>query len=311
VLTTASAGGGGRRAHSGARAAALGSGRPINPSNSGGDTEGGADDPADVVLLGEALAELERVWGGPIPRGGWTVARDVQGVSGLHVCTDFVDQTEVEALRTVIGAHRRWERGTHAPAFRTSELASIVEVIDFVGGTEGAGAGGAGMAENSKAGRAAAGGAAGRAGGGGAEEFVGGGAERAVGCSAGKGGARKTERAGGYARLAAIGSGGAAGGGPVWPLDASRARVMSLLEARLRHVFNSSSVGLWSSSPSVQALQLTRVGAYGSISSHFNARDVWAEGIATICWSELPVEGEMRGESTTLRMERGRSRSPR
>ena len=30
----------------------------------------------------------------------------------------------------------------------------------------------------------------------------------------------------------------------------------------------------------------------------------WKEGMATLCWSELPAEGELRGDVSTLRMDK-------
>ena len=72
-------------------------------------------DPSDIALLREAIAELRRVWAGSTPSGPWEVHTDAHGVGGLLLCTDFLDAREVEALRTVYGAHRAWCTGEAAP----------------------------------------------------------------------------------------------------------------------------------------------------------------------------------------------------
>ena len=88
-------------------------------------------DPSDTNLLSQAMAELQRCWAGVSPQGAWKVAQDVEGVPGLAVCADFLSDTEVEALRTLIGAHRTWEQYTYGSTGRHGELASVVQRIDF------------------------------------------------------------------------------------------------------------------------------------------------------------------------------------
>lgn len=88
-------------------------------------------DPSDTNLLSQAMAELQRCWAGVSPQGAWKVAQDVEGVPGLAVCADFLSAAEVEALRTLIGAHRTWEQYTYGSTGRHGELASVVQRIDF------------------------------------------------------------------------------------------------------------------------------------------------------------------------------------
>ena len=51
--------------------------------------------------------------------------------------------------------------------------------------------------------------------------------------------------------------------------------------------------------------QLTKIGAIQKIANHHDRRDKWLEGIATVAWSELPCEADLRGEAYTLSMELG------
>ena len=88
-------------------------------------------DPSDTRLLSQAMAELHRCWAGVSPQGAWKVSQDVGGVPGLAVCADFLSAAEVEALRTLIGAHRTWEQYTYGSTGRHGELASVVQRIDF------------------------------------------------------------------------------------------------------------------------------------------------------------------------------------
>ena len=108
-------------------------------------------DPSDVSLLADAMVELRRVWKGAEPALPWKLQRDASAVPGLHVCKDFLSAPEVdarllphsqpqlpfapthratsprwhaahscflvwqvEALRTVLGAHRAWTQYTYA-----------------------------------------------------------------------------------------------------------------------------------------------------------------------------------------------------
>ena len=114
-------------------------------------------DPADATLLRDAIAELRRCWAGSEPRGDWRLTADAGGVPGLTVCTNFLDDQEaraaaaapprrrrhaaaatarpsaapqVEALRSVVGAHRTWTQYTWGSVGH-DKLASVVQRIDF------------------------------------------------------------------------------------------------------------------------------------------------------------------------------------
>lgn len=52
-------------------------------------------------------------------------------MSGLNICTNFLDPKEVEALRTLVGSHRAWAQYTYGSTGRHGELASMVQRIDF------------------------------------------------------------------------------------------------------------------------------------------------------------------------------------
>jgi len=92
----------------------------------------------------------------------------------------------------------------------------------------------------------------------------------------------------------------------MWPLDETHAELLRLVEGRLRAVF--APTGLWGGAAPADgpaavvpnALQLTRVSAFNHIANHYDVRDMWKEGIATLAWSELPTEGELRGEAFSL-----------
>ena len=88
-------------------------------------------DPSDMKLLREAVAELRRVWAGNEPRGDWKLVTDQSEIAGLLVCQNFLDDPEVEALRTVMGAHRAWVHYAYGSTGRHGELASVVQRIDF------------------------------------------------------------------------------------------------------------------------------------------------------------------------------------
>lgn len=96
---------------------------------------------------------------------------------------------------------------------------------------------------------------------------------------------------------------GVVSGSEMWRMGSMRAEMLSLVSERLRHVF--SVAALWAHTQP-DTLQLTKIGAGQQIANHFDRRDRWQEGIASIAWSELPTsESEMRGDPWTLVMERG------
>ena len=188
--------------------------------------------PSNTRLLREAMVELRRYWRPSIE--SVVVDTDANGVRGLHVCNDFLDKDEVEALRTVIGAHRAWAQYTYGTTGRRGELASVVQRIDF--------------GPNDVV----------------AEGFV--------------------------------------GGSPMLALDAIHTEILELLGTRLRDVFGRAS--LWDGT-APNSLQLTRMGCKQNIANHWDRRDKWREGIATVAWSELPSEEDIRGESYVLVMQKG------
>lgn len=178
-------------------------------------------DPSDHKLLREAMEELRGCWAGHEPSGKWEVRVDVDGVCGLAVCINFLSEVEVEALRTIMGAHRAWAQYSYGETGRYGELASVVQRIDF-----------------------------------------------------------------GPTKMRAEGM---VGGTSMWQLGSLRTELLRMMGDRLRHVFER--VGLWRSE-APDTLQLTKIGSSQKLANHFDSRDRWLEGIATIAWSELPCEGE-------------------
>ena len=95
---------------------------------------------------------------------------------------------------------------------------------------------------------------------------------------------------------------GVVSGASMWRLGALRAELLNMVGERLRHVFQRQ--GLWAHTQP-DTLQLTKIGAGQQIANHYDRRDRWQEGIASIAWSELPTsECESRGEAWTLVMRR-------
>ena len=204
-----------------------------------GEARGNPLDPADTKLLTEAMAELHKCWAGKAPSGEWKVQQGVGGVSGLAVCTNFLNEQEVEALRTLIGAHRTWAQYSYDDG-RQGALASVVQRIDF------------GPAE------------------------------------------MRPE--------------GMVGGSPMWRLGHERAEVLTMVGDRLRHVF--AQCQLWHDTQP-DTVQLTKIGSTQRIANHWDRRDKWLEGIASVAWSELPCEKDLRGEAWSLRMEIGSGKEKR
>jgi len=81
---------------------------------------------------------------------------------------------------------------------------------------------------------------------------------------------------------------GVVGGTPMWRLGSLRTELVQMLGARLQYVF--SPVQLW---PDMEPdnLQLTKIGCAQKLANHWDRRDRWEEGIASVAWSELPSEG--------------------
>ena len=94
-------------------------------------------------------------------------------------------------------------------------------------------------------------------------------------------------------------------GSPMWRLGSLRAEMLSLLGERLRHVCEAA--GLWSGTQP-DTMQLTKMGPAQKLANHHDRRDRWQEGIASVVWSELPAESDLRGDEWTLVMEKGTKR---
>lgn len=193
-------------------------------------------DPSDPRLLRLALAEFKAAWAGKEPSGAWKVDGDAGGVRGLTVVHNFLNEAEVEALRTVYGAHRAWLPYAYGPGYEKG-LASVVQRLDF-----------------------------------GPREI------RPEGLVSGVGMLR---------------------------LGSARAEVLSMLGERLRHLC--ASVGLWAATQP-DTLQLTKMELGQSLAPHYDRRDRWQEGLATIGWSALPAENDLRGDPWALVLERGASK---
>ena len=190
-------------------------------------------DPSDMRLLRDAVNEFRRVWHGTEPEGPWELEQDARGVAGLLVCDNFLNAAEVEALRTVYGAHRAWAHYSYGTT-GSDRLDSVVQRIDF--------------------------------------------------------GPRQMRAE------------GVVSGAPMWRLGSIRSEMLHLIEERLRHVC--AEAGLWHTTRP-DTLQLTKIGSAQKLANHWDRRDRWQEGIASIAWSELPCEEDVRGETWTLVMEKG------
>ena len=91
----------------------------------------------------------------------------------------------------------------------------------------------------------------------------------------------------------------------MWKLGAARAELLQMLSDRLRTVF--APAELWATTEP-DTLQIMKVGAQQVLANHWDRRDKWLEGIASVAWGELPAEGANRGEGYTLAMQRGPKR---
>ena len=63
-----------------------------------------------------------------------------------------------------------------------------------------------------------------------------------------------------------------------------------MLSERMQHVFGP--VQLWADIEP-DTLQMTKIGEAQKLANHWDRRDRWQEGIASVAWSELPCEGEL------------------
>lgn len=90
----------------------------------------------------------------------------------------------------------------------------------------------------------------------------------------------------------------------VQPLCGEQRKLLMLVAARLRRVFGSR---LWAASEP-NMLQLMQIEPGTCLGNHFDRRDMWSEGIASIAWSRQPGAADARGAGWTLRLERGWSK---
>ena len=74
------------------------------------------------------------------------------------------------------------------------------------------------------------------------------------------------------------------------------------MNERLRHVC--AAARLWKA-VEPDTLQLLKMNAAQRLANHVDRRERWQEGIASVAWSELPAENDLRGDPWTLVMERG------
>ena len=79
--------------------------------------------------------------------------------------------------------------------------------------------------------------------------------------------------------------------------------VMGLLSRRLREAFRPTIPTLWPKLPNM--LQFSRIAPDTCLGNHFDRRDKWAEGIASIGWSEAAGRDDPRGDPWELCMQLG------
>ena len=88
----------------------------------------------------------------------------------------------------------------------------------------------------------------------------------------------------------------------VQPLGALQLELIAMFETRLRAAFRPL---LWADSPCANMLQFTQISAGHCLGHHFDRRDKWSEGIASIAWSDVASAADPRGEHWTLSMQCG------
>ena len=79
----------------------------------------------------------------------------------------------------------------------------------------------------------------------------------------------------------------------VWRLGSLRAEMLSMVGERFRRVC--SSAGLWAGTRP-DTLQLTKIGTRQRLAQHWDRRERWQDGVGSVVWSELPSEGDLRGD---------------
>ena len=100
----------------------------------------------------------------------------------------------------------------------------------------------------------------------------------------------------------------------VQPIGALQLQLITLLEERLRVAFGAAAWGgtTVGSAPelSPNMMQFTRISPGTCLGNHFDRRDKWHEGIASIAWSDSAGSADPRGDPWTLRMQIGPPSSP-
>lgn len=99
----------------------------------------------------------------------------------------------------------------------------------------------------------------------------------------------------------------------VQPLGALQRQVIALFEARLRRAFGPSAWGGELDAPPLapNMLQFTRISPSTCLGNHYDRRDKWQEGIASIAWSDDAGVHDARGDDWTLQMQLGSGASQR
>ena len=91
----------------------------------------------------------------------------------------------------------------------------------------------------------------------------------------------------------------------MWRLGELRTELLTLVCERLRVACKAA--GLWGAA-TPDAMQLMQMGAGQQLAQHYERRERWQDGVASIAWSSLPSEADARGDAWSLVLERGASR---
>ena len=99
----------------------------------------------------------------------------------------------------------------------------------------------------------------------------------------------------------------------VQPIGELQQQILTLLELRLREAFGEAAWGGPERDgcppPSIRPnmMQFTRIAPGTCLGNHFDRRDKWDEGIASVAWSDVAGVADPRGDRWTLRMQCGPS----
>jgi len=93
----------------------------------------------------------------------------------------------------------------------------------------------------------------------------------------------------------------------VQPIGELQQQIISLLEMRLRAAFGAPAWGgtMPNAPTNPNMMQFTEIAPGTCLGNHFDRRDKWAEGIASIAWSDAPGVSDPRGDPWALRMQIG------